>query len=77
MDKDNTSEAGSEEQDNDAIEIPEALDEIEDEHEESSCISSLGDTRTADPYSTKVTGGEKQAREMEIRKPKVYTNCTA
>ena len=59
MDKDNTSEAGSEEQDNNTIEISEASDEIEDEHEESSCISLLGDTHTADPYITKVTGGEK------------------
>ena len=70
----------SEEQDSDAIEMPDASAEIEDEHEGSSRISLLGDTCTADPClrrsRLKVTGGERQRREMEVRKPKTYTNCS-
>ena len=69
-DKENTSE----EQDNDAIEMPETSAETEDEHEGSSCVSLLGDTCTADPClrrsRLRVTGGERQRREMEVRKPK-------
>ena len=76
LDKENTSE----EQDNDAIEMPEASAEIEDEHEESSRVSLLGDTCTADPClrrsRLRVSGGERQRREMEERKPKTYTNCS-
>ena len=69
-DEENTSE----EQDNDAIEMPETSAEIEDEREGSSCISLLGDTCTEDPClrrsRLRVTGGERQRREMEVRKPK-------
>ena len=76
MDEENTSE----EQDNDAIEMPEASAEIEDECEGSSHVSLLGDTCTADPCIRRsrliVTGGERRCREMEVRKPKTYTNCS-
>ena len=74
LDEENTSE----EQDNDAIEIPEASAEIEEEHEGSTCISLLGDTCTADPClrRSRVTEGERQCREMEVGKPKTYTNCS-
>ena len=76
LDKENTSE----EQDNDAIEMPEALTEIEDEREGSSRVSLLSYTCTADPClrrsRLRVTGGERQRREMEVRKPKTYTNCS-
>ena len=69
-----------EEQDSDAIEMPDASVEIEDEQEGSSRVSLLGDTCTADPClrrsRLKVTGGERQRREMEVRKPKTYTNCS-
>ena len=74
LDEENTIE----ERDNDAIEMPEDSAEIEDEHEGSSRISLLGDTCTADPCirRLRVTGGERQCREMEVRKPKTYTNCS-
>ena len=74
LDEENTSE----EQDNDAIEMPEASSEIEDECEGSSHISLLGDTCTADLCirRSRVTGGERRGREMEVRKPKAYTNCS-
>ena len=57
LDKENTSE----EQGNDAIEMPEASAEIEDECEGSSCVSLLGDTCTVDPClkRSRVTGGER------------------
>ena len=59
LDKENTSE----EQDNNAIEMPEASAEIEDERKGSSRVSLLGDTCTADPYlrrsRLRVTGGER------------------
>ena len=74
LDKENTSE----EQDNNAIEMPEASAEIEDERKGSSRVSLLGDTCTADPYlrrsRLRVTGGERRPREMEVRKPITYTN---
>ena len=74
LDKENTSE----EQDNDAIEMPEVSAEIEDKREGSSRISLLDDTYTADPYlrrsRLRVTGGESRLREMEVRKTKTYTN---
>ena len=76
-DEENTSE----EQDNDAIEMPEASAEIEDEREGSFRVSLLGDTCTADPYlrrsRLRVTGGERRLREMEVRKPKTFTNFSA
>ena len=54
--------------------MPETSAEIEDEREGSSCISLLGDTCTEDPClrrsRLRVTGGERQRREMEVRKPK-------
>ena len=71
-DEENTSE----EQDNDAIEMPEASAEIEDEREGSFRANLLGDTCTADPYlrrsRLRVTGGERRLREMEVRKPKTF-----
>ena len=79
LDEGNTSEAGSEEQNNDTIEMSEASAKIEDEHEESSRVSLFGDTCTADPCiirRLRVTGEERQGREMEVRKPKAYTNCS-
>ena len=73
LDKENTSE----EKDSDAIEMPEASAEIEDERKGSSRVSLLGDTCTADPClrrsRLRLTGGERQRREMEVRKPKAYT----
>ena len=69
----------SEEQDNNAIEMPEASAGI-DEHEGSSHVSLLGDTCTADPClkrsRLRVTGGEKRCRDMEVKKPKTYTSCS-
>ena len=58
--------------------MPEASAEIEDEREGSSHISLLGDICTADPCirRLKVTGGDRQCREMEVRKHKTYTNCS-
>ena len=72
-------ENSSEEQDSDAIKMPDASAEIEDECEGSSRISLLGYTCTADPClrrsRLRVTGVERRRREMEVRKPKTYTNC--
>ena len=61
LDEENTSEAGSKEQGNNAIEMPEASAKIENEREESSCISLLGDTCTGDPCirRSRVNGGER------------------
>ena len=55
----------SEEQDNDAIEMPEASAEIENECEGSSRVSFLGDTCTADPClrRLRLTGGERRCRD--------------
>ena len=74
MDEENTSE----EQENDAIEKPEASAGIEDKCEKSSLISVLGDTCTANPCirKSRMAGRERQGREMEVRKPKAYTNCS-
>ena len=73
-------ENSSEEQDSDAIEMPDASAEIKDEREGSSRVSLLGDTCIADPClrrsRLRVTGGERRRREMEVRKPKTYTNCS-
>ena len=73
-------ENSSKEQDSDAIEMPDASVEIEDEREGSSRVSLLGDTCTADPclrrLRLRVTRGERRRREMEVRKPKSYTNCS-
>ena len=59
LDEENTSE----EQDNNAIEMPGTSAEIEDEREGSSRVSLLGDTCTADPClrrsRLRVTGGER------------------
>ena len=67
----------SEEQDSNAIEMPDASAEIEDEREGSSRVGLLGDTCTADPClrrsRLRVTGGERRWREMEVRKPKTCT----
>ena len=73
-------ENSSEEQDSDAIEMPDASAEIEDEREGSSRISLLGDTCIPDPslrrLRLRVTGGERRRREMKVRKSKTYTNCS-
>ena len=73
-------ENSSEEQDSDAIEMPEVSAEIEDERKGSSRVNLLGDTCTADPClrrsRLRVTGGERRRREIKVRKPKTYTNCS-
>ena len=75
FDEENTSEAGSEEQGNNATEMLEASAEIEDDLEGSSCVSLMDDIYTAGPCIRRVTEGERQGREMEVRKPKAYANC--
>ena len=51
---------------------------IEDEREGSSHISLLGGTCTADLCirRSRVTGGVRRRRQMEVRKPKTYINCS-
>ena len=72
LDEENTSE----EQHNNAIEMPEASAEIEDECEGSSRISLLGDTCTTDPClrrsRLRVTGGERRCREMEVGSQNIH-----
>ena len=73
MDEENTSECGSEEKYDDDVDMLESSSEREGEHEGFSRVS---DSYRADPCVRRITGGERRHGEIEVRKPKAYTNCS-
>ena len=60
---------------NDTIEMPEASAE-KGELEKSSCISLLGDTYSKPLHWKIKRDWRRKTREMEVRKPKAFTNCS-
>ena len=73
LDEENTSE----EQDNDAIEMPEVSAEIEDEHKGLlALVYWVTHVQQTVALEDRVTGGERRRREMEVRKHKTCTNCS-
>ena len=73
MDEENTSESDSEGKYDDDVDMLEPSSEREGEREG---LSRASDTYTADPCVRRITGGERRRREIEVRKPKVYTRCS-
>ena len=73
MDEENTSECGSEEKYDDDVDTLESSSEREGERKGFSHVS---DSYRADPCVRRITGGERRRREIEVRKPKAYTNCS-
>ena len=73
LDEENTSE----EQDNDAIEMPEVSAEIEDERKGLlALVYWVTHVQQTFALEDQVTGGERRRREMEVRKHKTCTNCS-
>ena len=67
-------ENASEEQDSDAIEMPEVSAEIEDEHK--GLLALVYWVTHVQQIEDRVTEGERRHREVEVRKHKTYTNCS-
>ena len=73
MDEENTSECGSEGKCGDNVDMLESSGEQEGKR---GGFSHVSDSYRADPYVRRITGGERQRREIGVRKPKAYTNCS-